>query len=115
MLIKMILTFLLLATTAFFNACSSNIPNKAPKCSDLDIIDKLTKILNTDGKKAIVDIDTVRKKIDLTQHDGTRTCRARVNYVYSVDNDSVSKNNKVFYTIVLSETEKKYIVSVIEQ
>ncbi|MCF6330657.1 MAG: hypothetical protein L3I99_03835 [Sulfurimonas sp.] len=112
MIIKTISTFLVLATVAFFNACSNNTPNKAPKCSDLAIVDTLTKILSTDGKKAIIDIDTIRKKIDLAEHNGMRNCRTKVDYVYA---NSVSKNNQVFYTIVLSETEKKYIVSVIEQ
>ena len=56
-----------------------------------------------------------------------RTCQINVDFVYSLDAknvllssfqkamtgslESVSKNNKIIYTVVLGETGKKYIVS----
>lgn len=113
MLIKTISIPLLLATATFFSACLSDLPNKTPKCSDLAVMDTLSKILSTDSKKATVDIETVRKKLDLTEQNGQRTCRARVDYLYSVS--GMIENDKVVYTVFSSETEKKYTVSVVEE
>ena len=123
MLIKTISILLILITVTFFNACSSDSLNKTLKCSDLAVIDTLSKILSTNSRKATINIDMVRKKIDLTEQNGMRTCRTSVDYVYSVDEDAsligqdidgVSKNNQVFYTVVLSETGK-HIVSIVKQ
>ena len=123
MLIKTISILLILITVTFFNACSSDSLNKTLKCSDLAVINTLSKILSTNSRKATINIDMVRKKIDLTEQNGMRTCRTSVDYVYSVDEDAsligqdidgVSKNNQVFYTVVLSETGK-HIVSIVKQ
>lgn len=120
MLIKIISISLVLSTIIFFNACSSNVgTNKVPKCSDVGVVDTLSKILSTKNKKAVVHIDTIRKKLDLNKQNEKRTCRAKFNYFYSVSKntslvDEKSKNNQVFYTVVSSETGKKYIVNVIE-
>lgn len=134
MFIKTTSILLLLSTLTFFNACSTDSLNKTPKCSDLAIIDTLAKILSTNNRKATINIDTVRKKIDLTEQSRMRTCRTKVDYIYSVDantsfinqdmdklkidvlgTDGVSRNNKVFYTIVFSETRKKYTVNLVKQ
>lgn len=113
MLIKTVLISLVFTTAILFNACSSEPLNKTPKCSDLAIIKTLTNILNTDNKKAIVDIATVRKKIDLTEQHGMKTCRCIVEYVYTTN--AVSKSSKVFYTVIMNEKDEKYIVNVIEE
>ena len=124
MLIKMLSISLVLTIIIFFNGCSNNETNKTPKCSDLGVINTLSKILSTDSLKAIIDIDTVRKKLDLSEQNGKRTCRAKVDYIYNVDKDrslidqdtaKESKNNQIIYTVISSETGKKYIVNLIKE
>ena len=113
MLIKTISTSLVLTTIILFSACSSNKTNKTPKCSDLDVINTLSNMLSTNDTKAIIDIGTVRKKLDLSEQNSKRTCRAKVDYIYNVDEKS--KNNQIIYSVISSETDKKYIIKIIEQ
>lgn len=120
---------LFLAIVFIFNACSSDLLNRTPKCSDADVVDTLTKLLNADGRKATIDIDMVRQ-IELNDQNGMRTCQTNVDYVYSVSENNplmssfkkaltgspegISKFNNLTYTVTLGETGKKFIVSVKE-
>jgi len=124
MLIKMFSISLVLTILIFFNGCSNNETNKTPKCSDLGVINTLSEILSTDNLKAIIDINTVRKKLDLSEQNGKRTCRVKVDYIYNVDKNgslidldtaNESKNNQIIYTVISSETGKKYIVNLIKE
>lgn len=129
MLIKTISISLLLTTMVSFSACSSDLFNQTPKCSDVAVIDSLTKLLNTDGRKATIDIDMITQ-LSVNEQNGMRTCQTNVDYVYSVSDNNplissfkkaltgssegLSKLNNVVYTVVLGETGKKFIVRVKE-
>ena len=113
MLTKTISTSLLLAALIFFSACISGSTNKTPKCSDAAVIDRLSKILSTDTTKATVDIESVKKQLDLREQNGERTCYARVDYRSGTD--GMIENDKIIFTVTPSETEKKYVVNVIEE
>lgn len=129
MLLKIISISLLLASVAFFNACSSDLLNQTPKCSDTGVVDTLTRVLTTDSRKVTVEVDMIRQ-IGLEEQNGMRTCQTSVDYIYSVDDNNpltssikkamtgslegISKNNNITYTVVLGETGKKYIVSLKE-
>ena len=113
MLTKTISTSLLLATLILFSACVSGSTNKTPKCSDLAVMDRLSEILSTDAIKATVDIQSVKKQLDLRDQNGKRTCYARVDYLNGVD--GMIENDKILFTVTPIETEEKYIVNIIEK
>ncbi len=113
MLTKTISTSLLLATLIFFSACISGSTNKTPKCSDLAVMDRLSEILSTDAIKATVDMQSVKKQLDLREQNGKRTCYARVDYLNGVD--GMIENDKILFTVTPIETGKKYIVNIIEE
>ena len=113
MLRKPISMFLVLAIATFFNACFANPLNNTPKCSDLAVINTLTEILNTDNKKVTVDIDTVKKKLDLGEHRGMRSCYASVDYFNNFN--GMTEVTQISYTVAMDETRKKHIVTIVEQ
>lgn len=127
MIIKTILNSLLLSSIFLFSGCFSDLVNKTPKCSANEIVTTLGTLLNTESRKATIDMDMIRE-VNLNEQNGMRTCQTNVDYVYSVDKenpfissmkkamtgskDGISKMNDITYTILLGETGKKYIVMV---
>ena len=126
MFIKTVSTSLLLSTIVFFSSCSSDLFNQTPKCSESSVVDTLKSLLDSESRKVTIDVDMIRQTA-LDEQNGMRTCQINVDFVYSLDAknvllssfqkamtgslESVSKNNKIIYTVVLGETGKKYIVS----
>lgn len=123
MLIKTISTSLLLSTIVFFNACSSDLLNQTPNCSDTGVIDTLKTVLNDDTRKTTVNLDLIMQT-KLDKETGMRTCTTTVDYTYTNDgligsikkaigDDGVSKGNKIKYTLVMNDKGEKYLLQVL--
>ena len=130
MLIRITSISLLLIIIVSFSGCSSDLFNQTPKCSDISVVNTLKSLLDSDSRKVTIDIDMIRQTA-LDEQTGMRTCQTNVDYAYTVDkesgfikqavdtfkvgmnNDGSSKNNKINYTVILGETGKKYIVTLI--
>lgn len=62
---------------------------KTPKCSDVEVVELLTKVLSNDSRTAKVNSDFI---VELSQNkeNGIRTCSAKnVEFIYKID-----KNNE---------------------
>ena len=111
---------MLLIIAIVFNGC--DLLNKTPKCSNKNVIETLTKLLNTKDRKVTINIDLIR---EVTYKNGIRICKTFMDSIYSVDKDirwitalqksfmessEKNKNQQVNYRVMMNDIGNKFIV-----
>lgn len=120
MLLKITSMFFVLSTVIFFNACSSDLFNQTPKCSNSNVIETLKSVLDNESRKSTIHTDLIMQR-SLDKETGMRTCTAVVDFTdinnglmgsikEAVGVDKVSKDNKVIYTLIMNDIGDKYIL-----
>ena len=122
----MLLVTLVLTTTG----CLDQLLKKTPKCSDENVVQELSKILNTDlvyATKAEIKKDLIML-VGENEQTGMKTCKVTVDY--SLKNDSnnsivsmmnripimsdIAKNKTITYTVELSQDKKTNVIKVVD-